>query len=78
MIIVAGASPLVALAVCDCLHILENLFEEVKVAQAVYDEVTVEHKPAANKLNDYLQDKVSNLTLDDYIISGDTLDEGEL
>ncbi|HFD32132.1 MAG TPA: DUF3368 domain-containing protein [Gammaproteobacteria bacterium] len=25
-----------------------------------------------------MQDKVSNLTLDDYIISGDTLDEGEL
>ena len=78
MIIVADASPLVALAVCDCLHILENLFEEVKVAQAVYDEVTVKNKPSANKLNEYLQGKVSNLTLDDYIISGDTLDEGEL
>ena len=78
MIIVADASPLVALAVCDCLHILENLFEEVKVAQAVYDEVSVNNKPAANKLKEYLQDKVSSLTLDDYIISGDTLDEGEL
>ena len=31
MIIVADASPLVVLAVCDCLHILENLFEEVKL-----------------------------------------------
>ncbi len=54
MIIVADASPLVALAVCDCLHILENLFEEVKVAQAVYDEVTVKNKPSANKLKEYL------------------------
>jgi predicted nucleic acid-binding protein len=32
MIIVADASPLVTLAICDCLHVLENLFEEVKVA----------------------------------------------
>jgi len=78
MIIVADASPLVALAVCDCLHVLEILFEEVKVAQAVYDEVTIKNKPGANKLEEYLRDKVFDLTLNDYIISGDTLDEGEL
>jgi len=78
MIIIADASPLVALAACGCLHVLEILFEEVKVAQAVYDEVTVESKPGANKLKAYLLGKVSNLPLDNYIISGDVLDEGEL
>jgi len=78
MIIIAGASPLVALAACDCLYVLEKLFDEVNVAQAVYDEVTVEGKPGANKLKAYLQGKVSDLPLDNYIISGDTLDEGEL
>ncbi len=78
MIIVADASPLVTLATCDCLYILEKLFGEVNVAQAVYNEVTVENKPSANKLKEYLQGKVSNLSLENYIISGDSLDDGEL
>lgn len=36
MILVADASPLIALACCDCLHILEKLFGEVKVSATVY------------------------------------------
>ncbi len=78
MIIIADASPLVTLAACDCLYVLESLFNEVQVAQIVYDEVTVENKPGANKLKEYLQGKVSDLTLENYIISGDSLDDGEL
>lgn len=50
MIVVADASPLVALAICECLHVLEKLFREIKVAQAVYDEVTVPGKPKGNRL----------------------------
>lgn len=50
MIIVADASPLVALALCDCLDVLSALFGEVLVSQAVYEEVTVKHKPEADKL----------------------------
>ena len=34
MIVVADASPLVALAACDCLDVLEKLFGEVKVSDA--------------------------------------------
>jgi predicted nucleic acid-binding protein len=78
VIIIADASPLVTLAACDCLYVLESLFNEVQVAQIVYDEVTVENKPGANKLKEYLQGKVSDLTLENYIISGDSLDDGEL
>jgi predicted nucleic acid-binding protein len=78
MIIIADASPLVTLAVCDCLRVLESLFDEVQVAQTVYDEVIVENKPGANKLKDYFHGKVSDLTLDNTIISGDSLDDREL
>lgn len=78
MIIVADASPLVALAICDCLDVLEQLFNEVKVSQTVYEEVTIGNKPGSDKLAAYLQGKIVGLNLDNYIIGGDSLDKGEL
>ncbi|MBJ6611985.1 MAG: DUF3368 domain-containing protein [Candidatus Thiothrix moscowensis] len=78
MIIVADASPLVALAICDCLDVLEQLFNEVKVSQTVYEEVTIGNKPGSDKLTAYLQGKIVGLNLDNYIIGGDSLDKGEL
>lgn len=35
MLIVADSSALVALAICDALHLLDALFDEIKVPQAV-------------------------------------------
>lgn len=78
MIIVADASPLVTLATCDCLDVLEKLFGEIRVSQTVYEEVTVNGKPESTKLASYLQGKTVNLNLDKYIIAGDSLDKGEL
>lgn len=79
MIIIADASPLVALAICDCLEVLEQLFDEVMVSQAVFDEVTISNKPGSEKLKIYLQGKVSDMDLSGYIIdAGSTLDLGEL
>jgi len=78
VIVVADASPLVALATCDGLEILDQLFGEIKVSQAVWDEVTVANKPGAEKLTRYLQDKIYPFNLDDFIIGGSMLDIGEL
>jgi uncharacterized protein len=54
MLIIADSSALVALAVCDGLPLVDRLFEAVKVPQAVFDEVIVEGKPAAEVLRAYL------------------------
>lgn len=78
MIIVADSSPLVALALCDCLKILDQLFGEVRVSQTVYAEVTIGNKAGSTKLLTYLQDKVREANLDLHIIGGDTIDKGEL
>ncbi len=78
MIIIADSSPLVALAVCDCLGILDKLFGEVCVSQTVYDEVTVGSKAGSAKLSHYLQGKVKESRFDLHIIGGDTIDKGEL
>lgn len=78
MIVVADASPLVALALCDCLEVLDQLFGEIKVSQAVFDEVVSGNKPGARKLEAYLLDKVSTVNIDQYILGDTTLDRGEL
>ena len=54
MLIVAYSSPLVALTLCGGLDLLEQLFDKIKVPQAVYDEVIIKGKPAADELVTYL------------------------
>jgi predicted nucleic acid-binding protein len=50
MIIIADASPLVALALCESLEVLEQIFGNIKVSRSVYEEVTVRDKPKADIL----------------------------
>ncbi len=78
MIIVADASPLVALAICNCLEILDKLFGEVKVSRTVYEEVIVRDKPGADILKDYLSGKIIDIDLSRFMIDGNSLDKGEL
>lgn len=78
MIVIADASPLVALATCDGLRILDALFDEVRVSKIVYEEMVFAGKVAASQLELYLQDKVYDVQLDFHVIGGDALDKGEL
>ena len=78
MIIIAAASALVALAICDSLNVLELLFSEVKVSPTVFEEVTVSGKPGSDKLTSYLQNKVEPLNLNHWVIEGNSLGNGEL
>ena len=50
MLIIADSSALVALALCDGLTFLDQLFDEINVPQSVFEEVIVKGKPAANIL----------------------------
>ena len=45
MIIISDSSPLIALAVIGKLKILENLYKEIYVPTAVYEEVVKVDKP---------------------------------
>ncbi|WPD22512.1 MAG: DUF3368 domain-containing protein [Candidatus Electrothrix scaldis] len=78
MILVADASPLIALACCDCLHILEKLFGEVKVSATVYEEVTIKNRSGSAQLLKYLQGKVVDDEPTTLVIEGGSLDRGEL
>jgi predicted nucleic acid-binding protein len=78
MIVVADASPLIALASCDCLDVLDKLFGEVKVSDTVYEEVTVNNRLGSDQLKKYLQGKVVNAELASLVIEGSSLDRDEL
>jgi uncharacterized protein len=45
MLIVADSSALIALATCDALHLLLEVYDDVKVPEAVYMEIVSPEKP---------------------------------
>jgi predicted nucleic acid-binding protein len=55
MIIIADSSALIALASCNSLVLLDKLFCEIKVPQAVFNEVVNQNKPQAQTLKLFSQ-----------------------
>jgi predicted nucleic acid-binding protein len=64
MIIIADSSALIALASCNSLVLLDKLFCEIKVPQAVFNEVVNQDKPQAQTLKNYLADKITAIDPD--------------
>jgi uncharacterized protein len=77
MILVADSSALIALSICDSLHLLEALFGDVLVPETVFREVTQSDKPEAQKLRAYLQDKTRKVDMRAYVYLDAFADAGE-
>jgi uncharacterized protein len=73
MLIIADSSSLVALTLCDGLRLLDQLFEEIKVPQAVFNEVVVQGKPAAESLRAYLSGKTVRVDLANVVVTSSGL-----
>lgn len=58
MLVIADTSALIALAACDSLPLLEQVFQATRVPPAVFAECTVANKPAAADLRSYLETRV--------------------
>lgn len=78
MLIVADSSALVALATCQALPLLSELFDEVIVPRAVYDEVTVTDKPQAKSLAEFLADRVVEVDTARFVLAAGGLGQGEI
>jgi uncharacterized protein len=78
MLIVADTSALLALAACDRLPLLDHLFQDVRVPPAVLRECTVPGKPAVERLELYLRNRVVEVDLKDFVIAVAGLGLGEL
>ena len=61
--IIGDSSALIALSVVDKLELLEKLYENLYVPQAVYDEVTQVGRPQSDKLRAFLQSRVKVVNL---------------
>ncbi|MDM8564326.1 DUF3368 domain-containing protein [Candidatus Halobeggiatoa sp. HSG11] len=77
MILIADSSALVALSVCDSLILLEQLFNDVIVPNAVFEEVTKSDKPEAQELKSYLIGKVCKVDMSHFIYLDSNIDIGE-
>lgn len=78
MLIVANSSALVALATCQALQLLSELFGDVIVPRTVFDEVTVADKPQANSLAESLADRVVEVDTDRFVLAAGGLGQGEI
>jgi predicted nucleic acid-binding protein len=78
MLVVADTSALLALAACDSLPLLDALFEDVRVPGAVFRECTVEGKPPTDMLRTYLQGRVDDVDLTEFVVVASGLGRGEL
>ena len=61
--IIGDSSALIALSVVNKLELLEALYENLFVPQAVYDEVTQVGRPQSDKLKIFLQNRVKVVDL---------------
>lgn len=65
MIIVADTTPLISLMKCDCLGVLQELFGEVHIPEAVYMELTSNSKFAEEALAITNSDFIHRVNLED-------------
>lgn len=77
MILIADASALIALATCDSLALLEVIFGNVLVPEAVFSEVTTVDKPQSARLRSYLHGKVRAVDMQRYVYLDAFADAGE-
>jgi len=77
MILIADASALIALSVCNSLPVLDTLFGTVLVPEAVYLEVAAADKPHSEPLRHYLQGKVRQVDMRHFVFLDASADAGE-
>jgi predicted nucleic acid-binding protein len=78
VLIVADSSALIALATCDGLDVLLRVYEDVKVPQAVYDEVVEPEKQQAIALASFLSGRVMEVDTTHWVLAAGGLGQGEL
>ena len=59
MVIVSDASPIIALAVCDKLDLLDKLFDRVCIPQTVFNDLAIPNKTKAEEIIKWASDKVT-------------------
>ena len=77
MILVADCSALIALSICNQLELLEQIFGQVVVPEAVYLEATKPNKKQAQQIKTFLDGKIHKVNMDNYVYLDGFADAGE-
>lgn len=78
MLVIADSSALVALSTCDALDVLLQTYDDIRVPQAVYDEVIIKGKPQSASLETFLVGRVMSVDLSQWVLAAGGLGQGEL
>ena len=78
MIVIADASPLITLATCNSLEILNVLFSDVVVSNIVFSEVSRPSKPFSKNLISFLENRIEPVSIDNSRFKTKSLDAGEI
>jgi hypothetical protein len=78
MLVIADSSALVALATCDALDVLTQVYEDIRAPTAVYDEVAVPEKPQGAMLSSFLAGRVVSVDISRWVVAAGGLGQGVL
>jgi len=78
MLIVADSSALIALAVCDGLDVILQIYDDLKIPEAVYVEIVAPEKPQSDALGAFLSERVVKVDTDRWVLAAGGLGRGEI
>jgi predicted nucleic acid-binding protein len=78
MLIVADSSALIALATCDGLNILLQLYDDIKVPEAVFDEIVTPEKAQSDALGSFLSGRIMHVDITHWVLAAGGLGRGEI
>jgi predicted nucleic acid-binding protein len=78
MLIVADSSALIALATCDGLELILQIYDDLRVPDAVYREIVAPEKPQSDKLGEFLSNRVVKVDTTRWVLNVGGLGQGEI
>ena len=78
MLIVADSSALIALAACDALNVILQVYDDIKVSEAVYAEIVAPEKSQSDALGVFLANRVVKVDTTRWVLTAGGLGRGEI
>ena len=78
MLIVADSSALIALATCDGLDVILQVYDDIKIPEAVYAEIVSPEKPQSDTLGTFLSGHVIKVDTARWVLAAGGLGRGEI
>ena len=78
MLVIADSSALIALGTCEGLDLILQVFDDIRVPKAVYQEVVVEGKPQSAALKAFLSERVAEVDVTHWVLAAGGLGQGEI